>query len=212
VDDWLGPILAKPDSLLPDDVFAKLEAYLRTHPWRASFAAMQRAARGNAADKARLDEDAARWKNLRFALRYNRRMREGRQAPANDRGEISPGSGDAGEDAKLPTPLPTQLNVESKYAKPPTPTTKTRDKNTADDRRKSVKGMREALRDNGLWGVTVDEIARRSHIHIKTLYRYLKHPTVLKTWNDYQRKSKGKTPPNLDDLGDDFSFSFLDRE
>jgi hypothetical protein len=199
VDDWLGPIVAKPDSLLPDDVFAKLAAYLKTHRWKVSFAAMQRAAqraaRGDMAEKARLDEDAARWNNLRFALDYNRRMREGRQAPANDPGGITSKPEDAGEDAKPPTPL-----------------TKTKNKNTADDRRQSVKGIIEVLRENRLWGVTVDEISRRADIPVTTLYRYLKHPTVRKTWQDYCRESAGKVPADLDDLGDDFSFSFLDRD
>jgi hypothetical protein len=81
-------------------------------------------------------------------------------------------------------------------------------------RRLSVKAMIESLSDCKLWGVKPDEIARRTGIHVKTLYRYLKHATVRRTWDLYRQRSAGKTPASLDSLGDGeaFGFSLLNRE
>jgi hypothetical protein len=103
---------------------------------------------------------------------------------------------DVGEDTKLPTPTPLKPKAAI----------------TSEDRRQSVKAMIESLLEFGLWGVSPSEIANRCHINIKTLYRYLKHPTVRSTWESYEKKSVGKIPANLDDLGDDRPFSFLDRD
>jgi hypothetical protein len=83
---------------------------------------------------------------------------------------------------------------------------------TLDERRLKVKAMIEALDRSELWGVMPEEIARRSQTALSTLYRYLRHPSVKKTWERYQRESAGKTPANLDDLGDARMFSFSDGD
>jgi hypothetical protein len=95
-------------------------------------------------------------------------------------------------------------------AKPPT-TTKPQGI-TAQDRRLSVKAMIDALAASKLWGVEPKEIAKRSRINEKTLYRYLKHDAVKKTWDRYCADSAGKPPANLDDLGDEPMFSFRTRD
>jgi hypothetical protein len=83
---------------------------------------------------------------------------------------------------------------------------------SAEDRRLRVKDIIVALTESQLWGVMPDEIARHARIHLKTLYRYLKHETVKNTWDSYLRESAGKVPASLEDLGDDRSFSFSDRD
>jgi hypothetical protein len=85
---------------------------------------------------------------------------------------------------------------------------------SAEERRLKVKDMIDSLLEFKLWGVAPDEIARRAGIHVKTLYRYLKHATVRETWDRYRRQSAGKKPANLDALGDGeaFGFSLLRRD
>lgn len=95
INDLLRRIeAAAPDpSLLTDNEYVKLYAYLKTHRWRVSFRAMQQAARGDLAERARLDRDNARWAALRLTLEYNRLLRE-----------ASAASGDAsGGEGKPPT-------------------------------------------------------------------------------------------------------------
>jgi hypothetical protein len=72
----------------------------------------------------------------------------------------------------------------------------------AEDRRDDVKKTIEALMDAGLWGVKAGVIAKELEIDDSTLYRYLRHETVKPTWDRYQRRSMGKPPAKLDELGD----------
>jgi len=79
-------VAAAPDPLrLTDDEFAKLSAYLRTHRRTVSLAAMQRAQRGDLAERARLEQDKMRWQALQCTLEYNRELRTAAAtAPAQD--------------------------------------------------------------------------------------------------------------------------------
>jgi transposase-like protein len=64
---------AAPDPLpLTDDEYDKLSAYLKTHRRKVSFGAQYRAARGDLAEKSKLDQDEARWATYRCTLEYNR--------------------------------------------------------------------------------------------------------------------------------------------
>jgi hypothetical protein len=83
---------------------------------------------------------------------------------------------------------------------------------SAEDRRLKIKAMIDALSSNEVWGVPPGELANRVHIPLSTLYRYLKHDAVRKTWESYQRESAGRVPANLEDLGDDYTFSVSDRD
>jgi hypothetical protein len=83
---------------------------------------------------------------------------------------------------------------------------------TAEDRRKGVVGWIEALIEVECWGVTPAEMSKRSGIRLSTLYRYLTHKSVRKTWERYRRESAGKPACNLSDLDlDPGSFSVVDR-
>jgi len=76
-------VAAAPDPLrLTDDEFAKLSAYLRTHRRTVSLSAMQRAQRGDLAERARLDQDEMRWGAWRCTLEYNREVRAAGNAAA----------------------------------------------------------------------------------------------------------------------------------
>ena len=66
----------------------------------------------------------------------------------------------------------------------------------------------ESLIGSSLWGVPPLEIAKRLSIPDKTFYRHLKHETVKPTWDDYQRKSLGKTPADLKSLDFDDARGF----
>jgi hypothetical protein len=101
VRDLLDRIAAAaPDPLkLTDDEFAKLEAYLKTYKRRISMSAMQRAARGDVAERARLDQDEARWNALRATREYNRHLRAAApESPRRDDAPPSPlGAGERSE-------------------------------------------------------------------------------------------------------------------
>jgi hypothetical protein len=113
--------------------------------------------------------------------------------------------------SKIAQLLDSTQELPEKAARPPV-SPKQQKKVTAEDRRRNVKDVIEALARCQLWGVTPTEIHERTGIPYPTLCRYLKHPTIKKTWDRYQRESAGKEPANLDAIGDDkpFSFSFPD--
>jgi hypothetical protein len=83
---------------------------------------------------------------------------------------------------------------------------------SVEHRRLKVRATLEALANSELWAVTPGEIAQHTGIKLSTLYRYLKHDTIRKTWERYKRESVGKTPANLEDLGDDWTFSLSTRK
>lgn len=92
-------VAAAPDPLrLTDDEFVKLSAYLRTHRRPVSLSALQRAQRGDLAERARLDQAKMRWRAWQCTLKYNRELRSASTAtgPAQDMAGTNAGKAKGG--------------------------------------------------------------------------------------------------------------------
>jgi hypothetical protein len=81
VDDLLNRAAAPDPPRLTDDEIARLAAHLKTHRRKVSFRAMQSAASGDQAVRARLELEDSRRAALRRTLEYNRLIRV-RPSPA----------------------------------------------------------------------------------------------------------------------------------
>lgn len=95
-------LAAAPDPLqLTDAELAKLSAYLKTHRRTVSLSAIQRAQRGDLAERERLNQDEARWAAWRCTLAYNVELRKAvATAPVDAGGDAEPGKGMTWQAAK----------------------------------------------------------------------------------------------------------------
>ncbi len=100
---------AQPDPLvLSDDDFDRLDAWLKTHKHRVSFAELHQAARGDARLRAKCDAERDWWEHLRFTLQFNRNQRE-RTADGDETSSTAQPSGAARPDPSAGTsPVTTQ--------------------------------------------------------------------------------------------------------